>query len=165
MFRKKKTYQMDMKSADTALQNIFAACEQTPNSIPFDKLVLRQQARTQFFNVLLVIISIAMVLTILSPLPFLAFKETTTYSPVVLKEHYVKGDKLHLILDSGNHNIKYEEAYLISPGGNVYEIASYDSKTYTLCFPYTTQECNIYIPYDTDSILHLLLTPNNLKEK
>ena len=44
MFRKKKTYQMDIKSADTTLQNIFAACNETPNTVPFDKLLLRQKA-------------------------------------------------------------------------------------------------------------------------
>ncbi len=73
MFYKKKTYQMDMDTANTALQNIFAACEKTPNTIPFDKLVLRQSAYTKPFDNLLIILTIALTLTILAPLPFLCF--------------------------------------------------------------------------------------------
>ena len=164
MFHKKKTYHMDMKSADTTLQNVFAACDQTPNSIPFDKLVLRQKARTKTFDILLIIISLVVILTILAPLPFLCFKESTVSSYLELNEHYVVGNKLYLVLDTNDQTIKYEEAYLLSPSGDLYEIISYDSQNHTLCFPYIAQECNIYIPYGQDSILHLLLTPNTTKE-
>ena len=155
---------MDMKSADTALQNVFAACDQTPSSIPFDKLILRQKARTKAFDVLLIVIALIVTLTILAPLPFLCFKETSVSSSIELAEHYIEGNKLYLMLDTQNQTIKYEEAYLLSPGGDVYEIISYDSKNHTLCFPYIAQECNIYIPYGEDSLLHLLLTPTTSKE-
>ena len=37
---------MDIKQAGETLQNIFAACEQEPNKVPFDKIVLRQKANT-----------------------------------------------------------------------------------------------------------------------
>lgn len=164
MFYKKKTYQIDMETANVALQNVFVACQETPNTIPFDKLVLRQKARTQKYDNLLVIIIIIIALTILAPLPFLRFKAYLDYSPIVLKEHYVDGNKLYLELDTGNHTIKYEEAYLLSSGGNIYEIVSYNSNSYSLCFPYITKECNIYIPYDEDSLLHLSLTPTDSKE-
>lgn len=161
---KKKTYQIDKETANTALQNVFAACHETPNTIPFDKLVLREKAHTQKYDNLLIIIIIIIALTILAPLPFLGFKEYSAYSPIVLTKHYVAGNKLYLELDTGNHTINYEEAYLLSSGGNIYEIVSYDSTSYSLCFPYISKECNIYIPYDEDSLLHLSLTPTDLME-
>ena len=159
MFRKKKTYQMDIKSADTTLQNIFAACNETPNTVPFDKLLLRQKAHTRNYDILLAIIALIIFITLLAPLPFLAFRETVNYSPVILEEHYVSNDRLHLVLDTGNHEIKYEEAYLVSATGTVYEIVSYDDRAHSLCFPYVPYECNIYIPYGNDLQLHLLISP------
>ena len=159
MFRKKKTYQMDIKSADTTLQNIFAACNETPNTVPFDKLLLRQKAHTRNYDILLAIIALIIFITLLAPRPFLAFRETVNYSPVILEEHYVSNDRLHLVLDTGNHEIKYEEAYLVSATGTVYEIVSYDDSAHSLCFPYVPYECNIYIPYGNDLQLHLLISP------
>ena len=159
MFRKKKTYQMDIKSADTTLQNIFAACNETPNTVPFDKLLLRQKAHTRNYDILLAIIALIIFITLLAPLPFLAFREHVNYSPVILEEHYVSNDRLHLVLDTGNHEIKYEEAYLVSATGTVYEIVSYDDSAHSLCFPYVPYECNIYIPYGNDLQLHLLISP------
>ena len=159
MFRKKKTYQMDIKSADTTLQNIFVACNETPNTVPFDKLLLRQKAHTRNYDILLAIIALIIFITLLAPLPFLAFRETVNYSPVILEEHYVSNDRLHLVLDTGNQEIKYEEAYLVSATGTVYEIVSYDDSAHSLCFPYVPYECNIYIPYGNDLQLHLLISP------
>ena len=164
MFHKKKTYYMDIKSADTALQNIFAACDRTPNSVPFDKLVLRQQARTKAYDVLLWVIALIITATILSPLAFTGFQMPTDSSPIALINHYIKNDKLYVIMDTGNHTIRYEEAYITSYSGSIYEVVSYDLKTRSLCFPYIPQGCNLYIPYDDDSLLELPLTPNTLKE-
>ena len=42
---------MDIKQAGETLQNIFAACEQEPNKVPFDKIVLRQKANTKMFTI------------------------------------------------------------------------------------------------------------------
>ncbi len=159
MFRKKKTYHMDIKSADNTLQNIFAACNETPNTVPFDKLLLRQKAHTRDYDILLKIITVVIILTLLSPLPFLAFRQTVNYSPIILERHYVANDKLHLVLDTGNHKIKYEESYLVSATGTVYEVVSYDDNAHSLCFPYVPYECNIYIPYGDDLLLHLLISP------
>lgn len=164
MLYKKKTYRIDMDAANAALQNIFAACDEKPNTVPFDKLVLRQTARTKPFDTLLIILTIVLVLTILTPLPFLYFQPATDYSNIELSDYYTKDNKLYLQLDAGAHTIKFEEAYLVTPSGSIYEFVSYDAAKQSLCFPYVTMECNIYIPYDNDSVLHLQLTPTELKE-
>ena len=47
MYLFKKTYQMNIDKANDTLQNVFAACNKAPNTIPFDKLVLQQAAHTR----------------------------------------------------------------------------------------------------------------------
>ena len=39
-FHKKNRYELDMTTANNALQNILSTCNQPVNTIPFDKLVL-----------------------------------------------------------------------------------------------------------------------------
>ena len=46
-FKKSKRYQMDIKTADQMLQNVFAACDTTPNKVPFDKIVLRNKTNVR----------------------------------------------------------------------------------------------------------------------
>ncbi len=67
-FKKRNVYEIDMIQANNTLQNVFAACNQAPNTIPFDKLVLRNQLDTKIYNRLLIITSIALLFTFLSPL-------------------------------------------------------------------------------------------------
>ena len=66
-FYKKHRYEMDIKLANETLQNIFAACDRAPNTIPFDKLVLRQKTNTRLYNILLIITAILFLLTLLFP--------------------------------------------------------------------------------------------------
>lgn len=155
MFPSKKTYQMNLSDADATLQNVFAACNQAPNTIPIDRLLIRQASKTKTFDITLKITCWLLVLTLLSPLPFLFFIQQTANLPIILKESYITDNKLYLVLDSNNHIIKFEEAYLVSPGGSIYEIVSFDKETLTLCFPHIAPDCCIYIPYDTDSLLCL----------
>lgn len=42
---------MNIDSANAALQNIFAACDQKPNTMPFDTILLRQQANTRSYAI------------------------------------------------------------------------------------------------------------------
>ena len=55
-FEKKNKYEMNIDTANEILQNVFAAESKTPNTVPFDKLVLRQKANTRFYNRILVIL-------------------------------------------------------------------------------------------------------------
>lgn len=153
MFSIKKTYQMNMDDANTALQNIFAACNTPPNTVPFDKILLQQTAHTKPYDTTLRMIAVLLFLTLILPFVFIGFRQPDNVSPITIKEQYVAGDKLYLKMDFGNHTIKFEEAYLVSQGGIIYEIVSYD--TQTLCFPYIAPNCSVYIPYDKNQVLHL----------
>ena len=53
-FHKKNRYELDMTTANNALQNILSTCNQPVNTIPFDKLVLRKKVNAASYNRLIV---------------------------------------------------------------------------------------------------------------
>lgn len=53
-FHKKNRYELDMTTANNALQNILSSCNQPVNTIPFDKLVLRKKVNAASYNRLIV---------------------------------------------------------------------------------------------------------------
>lgn len=69
-FGRKNKYEMNMDTANTILQNVFASESKIPNTVPFDKLVLRQKANTRFYDRILIILFLVLLLTFLSPLAF-----------------------------------------------------------------------------------------------
>lgn len=162
LFSKKKTYEMNMEQANAALQNIFAACNQAPNTIPFDKLVLRQQLNTAVYTRLIAATFIALCLTFFAPLYIVpiasGIDHVLTPEPVKLVSDYCEENVLYLEL---SHNrILYEEAYIETLDGRKEYAISFDKKTCTIAFPYITDsECNIYIPVRNNEPLHLLLSP------
>lgn len=160
-FSKKKIYQMDMEQANKALQNIFAACNQAPNTIPFDKLVLRKQLNTALYTRLIVITVITLVLTFVSPLAIVPvcnmLSPAESHTSVSLLDDYRDGDTLYLTFSQGN--VLYGKAYLETAEGEIIPALSYDEKTNTIAFPYISdKECNIYIPVADGFPLHFLLS-------
>lgn len=160
--KKQKTYQMDIDTANSTLQNIFAACDQAPNTIPFDKLVLRQKVNTRIYNRLLTATAIILLLTFLSPLIIVPashmMEDLFTPTPVVLLNDYLENDTLYLQL--AGDNILYEEAYLETLDGEKIYAITYDAGKQIIGFPYIGEnESNIYIPIKGSDPLHLLLSP------
>lgn len=161
-FHKSKKYEMDMDIANETLQNIFAACDQAPNTIPFDKIVLRQKADTKPYDRLILFTALLFLLTFLSPL---AIVPVATWlephfapKPAELVENYLENDVLYLKF-AGDH-ILYEQAYMEAADGNHIPVLSYNTDKGLICFPYDgSEELNIYIPIEGDSPLHFLLTP------
>lgn len=161
-FHKKNQYQMDIGTANAALQNIFAACDKAPNTIPFDKIVLRQKANTKSIHILLVITAVLFIFTFVSPLvipPLTASIETLVVGePAVLVKDYLQDNILYLEF-SGDH-ILFEQAYAETPDGTIIKVLSCDKEKKLICFPYdTATELNIYIPVRYADTLHFLLTP------
>ena len=50
MFFNKNRYELDMTTANNALQNILSSCNQPVNTIPFDKLVLRKKSECRLLQ-------------------------------------------------------------------------------------------------------------------
>lgn len=163
-FHKTKKYKLDTAQANQALQNIFAACDNKPNTIPFDKLILRQKMNTGKYDKLLLVTYIALFLTFISPLVIVPFATQTrdwrAPEAVAMIDSYVSDGYLYVRMEGDN--ILYSEAYLVKNDGTVIPVHSYDTKEKTLCFSYSNDtESNIYIPVKDSSDFHLLLTPGN----
>ena len=141
-FHKTKKYKLDTAQANQALQNIFAACDNKPNTIPFDKLILRQKMNTGKYDRLLLVTYIALFLTFISPLVIVPFATQTrdwrAPEAVAMIDSYVSDGYLYVRMEGDNIKEK------------------------TLCFSYSNDtESNIYIPVKDSSDFHLLLTPGN----
>jgi len=161
-FMKKNTYQMDINQANSTLQNVFAACDQAPNTIPFDKIILRQKANTKIYNRLITVTAVILLLTFLSPLVIVPvanlIEHITVPAPVVLLNDYVEDNILYLQFEGDN--ILYEEAYVEEINGKRHYAVTYDTKKQLIGFPYIREiEFNIYIPIKDSEPLHLLLSP------
>lgn len=161
-FHKNKKYEMDIDTANAALQNILAACNQAPNTIPFDKILLRQKADTKPYNRLIVFTALLLLLTFLAPLAIVPIatklESHFTSESAVLINDYLKDNVLYLQFTGDN--ILYEQAYMESADGERIHILSYDADKGLICFPYAgDKEFNIYIPMEGKPALHFLLTP------
>ena len=138
-FHKKNRYELDMTTANNALQNILSTCNQPVNTIPFDKLVLRKKVNAASYNRLIVATAVIFVLTFLSPLvivPLSEFNEKMfAPAPAELTLDYVENNVLSLKFTGDN--ILYDD-------------------------PFLSEEANIYVPVKNGETLHLLFTPDNV---
>lgn len=151
-FHKKKSYQLDTAAANSALQNILSSCGQAPNTIPFDKLVLRRKANTAFYNRMLIATATVLLLTFLCPLVIVPASSLFVVEPASLVEDYVKDELLYLEL-SGDH-ILYAEAYMETDSGAVFQPVFVEKRRSTIAFDFPTENAKIYIPVkDADPLI------------
>lgn len=159
MPRLTKKYALDMRSADTALQNVFAAVGQTPNSVPFNKLVLRQKAVLKPYNILLAVTICLLLLTAIVPLFFYFNRGKAPTGFLTLGEHSATTEEITLELLPAHIMVDMEASKLVTMSGETYPAISYDYETHTITFPYCGEECNIYVAADDGSSLQLVFTP------
>ncbi|MBQ7919302.1 MAG: hypothetical protein IJ324_05120 [Lachnospiraceae bacterium] len=156
----KKRYQLDVQSADRTLQSVFAACDVEPNTMPFDKLILREKAHLAPYNRRITATLMILLITLATPFLFFFFyNESGKVHVITLEQHYVDNNVLYIKVDPCHGSIDRNNSYLITASGKKITALSYDSDNHILAFPYLTEECNIYIPGENNSTLHLLYTP------
>lgn len=163
-FHKKNRYELDMTTANNALQNILSSCNQPVNTIPFDKLVLRKKVNAASYNRLIAATALLFVLTFLSPLaivPLSKLSETLFVpAPAELTLDYVENNILSLQF-SGD-NILYKEAFMETLSGEIIEPLSVDVSQGVISFPFLSEEANIYVPVKGGETIHLLFTPDEV---
>lgn len=163
-FHKKNRYELDMTTANNALQNILSTCNQPVNTIPFDKLVLRKKVNAASYNRLIIATAIIFVLTFLSPLIIVPLSELNERlfapKPAELTLDYVENNILSL--EFTGDNILYNEAYMETLSGERILPLSVDASKGVICFPFLSEEANIYIPVKNDTAIHLLFTPDHV---
>lgn len=163
-FHKKNRYELDMTTANNALQNILTTCNQPVNTIPFDKLVLRKKINAASYNRLIIATALIFVLTFLSPLAIIPLSELNerlfSPTPAVLTLDYVENNILSLKFTG--ENILYEEAFMETLSGEIIAPLSVDSSKGVINFPFLSEEANIYVPVKNGEPLHLLFTPDHV---
>ena len=163
-FHKKNRYELDMTTANNALQNILSSCNQPVNTIPFDKLVLRKKVNAASYNRLIAATALIFVLTFLSPLAIVPLSELTAKmlvsTPPELTLDYVENNILSLQFTGDN--ILYTEAFMETMSGEVIEPLSVDASQGVISFPFLSEEANIYVPVKNGETIHLLFTPDNV---
>lgn len=159
-FTKKQKYQMNITDANAALQNILATCQQPPSSLPVDKILLRQKAKVQKYNILLCVTSLFLLLTFLLPLcviPHFSGMHSSG-SHITLVSDSLEDDILTLTFEG--KDILFSEAYLQLGDGTIRFPLSYDEASGTICFPYyRNTEIYIYIPVENAPVYQLFLSP------
>ncbi len=163
-FHKKNRYELDMTTANNALQNILSTCNQPVNTIPFDKLVLRKKINAASYNRLIIATALIFVLTFLSPLAIIPLSELNerlfSPTPAVLTLDYVENNILSLKFTG--ENILYKEAFMETLSGEIIAPLSVDSSKGVINFPFLSEEANIYVPVKNGEPLHLLFTPDHV---
>lgn len=161
MFFNNKKYQLNSKQANDTLQNIFVACDRTPNTTSFDKILLRQKANTRTYDILLFVTMLLFIITFFLPL-VLTPSDYLLRSDSASEQIVLVSDTLHdnvLSLTLSGDGILFDEAYQETDTGIREQALSYDQETGTICFAYHHTETNIYIPSEKAPTLHLLLSP------
>lgn len=168
-FKKKKKYEMDVTLANETLQNVFNACNKKPNSIPFDKILLRQRASTKLFSFGKWLSLVMLLITFFLPLAFFNGNDTLlrnyemqineNRNSLTLLDYYVKENILYLKLDQSN--IAVDQCYLQLIDQTIVPFLSFDVESNLLSFPYPDESANIFIYGEGESFLHLFITPKN----
>ncbi len=154
-------YRKSNKEANQMLQNVFMACDQTPNTTPYEKINSTER-RSFLTDIVFIYIAASLyILTLIAPLFFphdgIRMSLKGTSRPLTVVSHEVSDSTFTITLDGDK--VDFSESYMIADDDvKVYAI-SYNRSTNTLTFPYDNHEYNIYIFAQNDSCLHLLLTP------
>jgi len=161
--QKKLKYNMDIKTADKMLQNVFSACDTTPNRVSFDKIVLRSRQNLFSDNLLIILACVIFALTFLTPLFF-------PHSNAFVSVDSSKGRELTVNsseMTESTFSISFDGApldsgssYMLGDDNTMVLPMEYDRETNTIVFPYVPMEYNIYV-YDVNGkCIHLLLSPH-----
>lgn len=155
-------YQISMDTANATLQNVLTACNQSPNAIPFAKIVQTQKVNTRIYGKLISLASLLLLFTFLLPVYILPLSDITTDffapKPVTLVHHYLEEDVLYL--EFNGDNIVYQQAYMVTEDGEKHFPLSYDEHKKNMSFTYFSgQEILFHIPVRDANEVQLLLTP------
>ncbi len=163
MFGKKKNsfnYELDAVNANAVLQNVFTANHQQPNTIPFDKLVLRQPVDEHKFTRSIRLVAALLILTLLLPMAVIPATRALAPKAIVLVSDEVQGEILRLGFTGDG--LQYENAYIYTSTHGVEYAVAYNPDTKTIDFPYHNGETmNIYVRSREGSLVHFLLIPED----
>ncbi len=155
-------YTMDMTTANNILQNVFIAGEQKPNTIPFDKIVLRSKAKTTLVTACMWVGIIMLLFTLLSPLAFHT-GELKVANPGTVKSIQITSHQLYtteFVMMLSGDKLDYRNIYALKDDGTMVfpsRVRFVDEQT-EVTIPYDGKSLNIYIPDLDGNILQAILS-------
>ena len=163
-FKKRKKYNVDIKTADKILQNVFAESHVEPNTISFETLVKKNRISLISDNIYLIVSIVLFLFTLIGPLflprsnVFLSV-ESSKDRQLAVVSHSVKAGSFTIRLDGPKVDVS--ATYIVDSDGNEHIPKAYDPVSNTLVFPCDSGDYNIFI-YDVDGrCLHLLLSSSS----
>lgn len=149
-------YKIDNKKADEMLQNVFRATGQAPNTVPFDKLLLRQKAKIGNLMTARVIAITALVLIVLCPVFFRpALKDV--HGPEIAGDS-LEQDVLSITVTDKDTGVFFEGIYAKDDDGSIVKPSSFDKDKSVVKFEHPEKSLNIYIPDNAGNVTHALFT-------
>ncbi len=160
MFKRNRIYSINKKAANEALQNVFAACEQTPNTKSLDALLFKNIANTTLVKTGKWMSVALLILILFCPLVFYMagrdVKDHTVQTDIVVTEHYLDEDNECFVMELSGSNIYYEGIYARKEDGStVYPIEAADG---TVKFHFEKGTINIFIPDTEGGVVQAVLS-------
>lgn len=156
-----KKYNMDKETANKMLQNVFDACDTTPNTTSFDTILFRSIANTTLVKACKWIAFAMLILVLVSPI---AFYSRTGFSvdnlrmstQVTVNQHTLYDNRFEMIL-SGD-NIDYTGIYCKKLDGTIVIPYYYEADTGKVVIPFDGDSLNIYITCLDGRVIQALLS-------
>ena len=161
MFRRNKVYSIDKKAANEALQNVFAACEQKPNTQSLDFLLFKNIANTTLVKAGKWMSIALLVLILLCPIVFyMAGREEPKgdhKSDIKVTSHYLDEEGGYFVMTLEGSNIDYDGIYARNENGSVIHPEEY-SHDGTVRFRFESGTLNIFIPDTEGGVVQAVLS-------
>ena len=161
MFRRNKIYSINRKAANEALQNVFAACEQTPNTQSLDALLFKNIANTTLVKLGKWLSVALLVLILLCPIVFYTAGKQgidgNSRTDITVTEHHIDIKDQCFVMTLSGDNIYYEGIYAKNEDGSVIYPLSVEPDG-TVRFHFESGTLNIYIPDTEGGIVQAVLS-------
>lgn len=155
-----KKYTLTIDTADKTLQNIFAACEQTPNNIPLQRLASQKSAIVKPLNIMIGVCHFVLFIVLLLPFvmhqPKYHFTTYNKYDSFYIKEHYAEQENVFIRVNTTELNLS--KCYMVDSKGAQYPVKDFNTTTNTLILPFYDDFGDIYLSDESGHTLHVLLT-------
>ncbi len=161
MFRRNKIYSINKKAANEALQKVFEACEQTPNTQSLDALLFKNIANTTLVKFGKWMSVALLVLILFCPLVFYfegkEHKSEYHHTDISVAGHYLDEENDCFVMQLSGEDIDYDGIYAKKENGSViYPIETDENGT--VKFRFESGTLNIFIPDTEGGVVQAVLS-------
>ena len=161
MFRKNKVYSINKQAANEALQNVFAACEQEPNTQSLDALLIKNIANTTLVKTGKWMSIALLILILFCPMVFYMAGKESGEKPhkadIAVTSHYLDEENECFVMTVSGSDIDYEGIYAKKDDGSIVYPMETGSDG-TVRFHFESGTLNIFIPDTEGGVVQAVLS-------